>query len=144
MPTLSIIPAPHLETYDDLQQSFGRCLREKNFIERFYEIFLTSHPEIAPMFAGTDFNKQRFALRRGISAAIEHANGSRLAERTVDQMADAHSRSGHVPVPPSLYRHWVESLVTAVRETDPQANEALLERWRKGMGKVVNTFTAHY
>ena len=133
-----------MEAFDDLQQSYGRCLREKNFIERFYEIFLSSHPDIAPMFAKTDFGQQRFALRRGISAAIEHASGSRLTERTINQMADAHSRKGHVPVPPVLYHYWVESLVRAVAETDPQVTDALLERWRRGMSKVVQTFTSHY
>jgi hemoglobin-like flavoprotein len=133
-----------LETFDDLQQSYGRCLREKNFIERFYEIFLASHPDIAPMFEKTDFNTQRFALRRGISVAIEHANGSRLAERTMNQMADTHSRKGSVPVPPSLYRYWVDSLVRTVDEVDPQSSDALLERWRTGMNKVVSTFQAHY
>src|SRR5690606_39010510 len=131
------------ETFDDLQQSYGRCLREKNFIERFYEIFLASHPDIAPMFEKTDFNTQRFALRRGISVAIEHANGSRLAERTMNQMADTHSRKGSVPVPPSLYRYWVDSLVRTVDEVDPQSSDALLERWRTGMNKVVSTFQAH-
>ncbi|MCX7556716.1 globin [Xanthomonadaceae bacterium JHOS43] len=133
-----------METFDDLQQSYGRCLREKNFIERFYEIFLASHPDIAPMFEKTDFNTQRFALRRGISVAIEHANGSRLAERTMNQMADTHSRKGSVPVPPSLYRYWVDSLVRTVDEVDPQSSDALLERWRTGMNKVVSTFQAHY
>ena len=133
-----------LENYDDLQQSYGRCLREKNFIERFYEIFMVSHPDIAPMFAKTDFNTQRLALRRGISAGIEHASGSRLAENTVKRMAEVHSRNGRVPVPPSLYRYWVESLVTAVSETDPQADDKLLERWRKGMNKVISSFTEQY
>lgn len=133
-----------MENFDDLQQSYGRCLREKNFIERFYEIFLGSHPDIAPMFSKTDFSTQRFALRRGISVAIEHANGSRLAERTTNQMADTHARNGRVPVAPALYRYWVESLVKAVAETDPKADEALLERWRKGMNKVVATFCARF
>lgn len=133
-----------LENYDDLQQSYGRCLREKNFIERFYEIFMVSHPAIKPMFDKTDFNTQRLALRRGISAAIEHASGSRLTERTVKQMAEVHSRTGRVPVEPSLYGYWVESLVQAVRETDPQVTDVLLERWRKGMSKVIETFISHY
>lgn len=133
-----------MERFDDLQQSYGRCLREKDFIERFYQIFLDSHPEIASMFAKTDFNTQRFALRRGISVAIEHANGSRLAERTMNEMADAHARKGRVPVRPSLYGHWVDSLIKAVGETDPQANPALLQRWRVGMDKVVAHFTSHY
>lgn len=132
------------DAYDDLQQSYGRCLRTKNFIERFYEIFLASHPDIRPMFATTDFQKQRMALRHGISAAISHAAGSSLSERTVRQMAQVHSREGHAPVPPELYRYWLESLLQAVRETDPEASPELLDRWYQGMSVVVNTFTAQY
>lgn len=130
--------------YDDLQQSYGRCLREKNFIERFYEIFLASHPDIAPMFAETDFQKQRMALRRGISAAISHAAGSSLTKRTIDQMADVHSRAGHAPVPPELYRYWVDSLAQAVSETDPEVTPQLIQRWRQGMSVVTGTFINHY
>lgn len=132
------------DNYDDLQQSYGRCLREKNFIERFYEIFLASHPDIAPMFAKTDFQKQRMALRRGISAAISHAAGSSLSKRTTDQMADAHSRKGHAPVRPELYRYWVDSLAQAVSEMDPEATPQLIARWREGMGIVTDTFVRHY
>src|SRR5574340_674772 len=106
--------------YDDLQQSYGRCLREKNFIERFYEIFLDSHPDIRPMFNKTDFQTQRMALRHGISAAISYASGSSLTKRTIDQMADVHSLKGHAPVPPQLYPYWIDSLVQTVREKDPQ------------------------
>jgi hemoglobin-like flavoprotein len=130
--------------YDDLQQSYGRCLREKNFIERFYEIFLDSHPEIRPMFTKTDFQKQRMALRRGISAAIAHASGSSLSRSTMEQMAHAHSRKGHAPVPPALYSYWIESLVKAVEETDPEASPELLARWRKGMRVVTDMFSADY
>jgi hemoglobin-like flavoprotein len=132
------------DNFDDLQQSYGRCLREKNFIERFYEIFLASHPDIAPMFEKTDFAKQRMALRRGISAAISHASGSSLSQRTTDQMADSHSRQGRTPVPPELYPYWVDSLAQTVSEMDPEANPELLARWRKGMGIVTHTFIKHY
>lgn len=128
------------DTFDDLQQSYGRCLRGKNFIERFYEIFLQSDPRIAPMFASTDFQQQRFALRRGISVAISHAAGSSLARGTIAQMAQTHSRKGRVPVPPELYRFWIESLVQAVTEFDPEVTPGLLGRWRAGMGAVIDTF----
>jgi hemoglobin-like flavoprotein len=130
--------------YDDLQQSYGRCLREKNFIERFYEIFLDSHPEIRPMFEKTDFQTQRMALRRGISAAISYAGGSSLTRRTIDQMADAHSLKGHAPVPPHLYPYWIDSLVRVVKEMDPQATPQLISRWRQGMAVVTDTFIRHY
>jgi hemoglobin-like flavoprotein len=130
--------------YDDLQQSYGRCLREKNFIERFYEIFLESHPSIRPMFEKTDFQTQRMALRHGISAAISYASGSSLTKRTMDQMADVHSRKGHAPVSPDLYPHWIESLVKTVNEVDPQASPELLARWRQGMKVVTDDFSKRF
>ncbi|WP_386066409.1 globin [Tahibacter sp. UC22_41] len=132
------------DNYDDLQASYGRCLRANGFIERFYEIFLASHADIAPMFAKTDFRQQRLALRRGISIAISHAAGTAMVKRSVGEMAQVHSRSGRTPVRPSLYAYWIDSLIAAVREKDPQVNPALLERWRRAMGVVVEGFSASY
>lgn len=132
------------DTYDDLQQSYGRCLRNPGFIERFYELFLESHPDIGPMFANTDFATQRFALRRGISAALSHAAGSTLTKRTMEQMVDVHSRKGRAPVPPALYPYWVDSLLAAVREKDTQADDKLLARWRQAMDRVIGDFVARY
>lgn len=132
------------DTYDDLQQSYGRCLRAGGFIERFYDIFLSSHPDIGPMFAKTDFQQQRMALRRGISAAISHAAGSSLSRRTVEQMAQSHSSKGRTPVRPDLYPYWIDSLIAAVQEFDAQANPALLRRWREAMGMVTKDFSARF
>jgi hemoglobin-like flavoprotein len=132
------------DPFDDLQQSYGRCLRAKGFIERFYDIFLASHPDIAPMFRNTDFQKQRLALRRGISIAISHAAGGSLVKQSMEHMADVHSRRGHAPVPPKYYVHWVDSLLQAIAELDPEFSPALGARWRKGMAVVVETFTARY
>lgn len=132
------------DQFHDLQQSYGRCLRERGFIERFYEIFLASHPDIPPMFANTDFQKQRLALRRGISIAISHAAGGSLVRQSMNRMADVHSRQGHAPVAPHYYGLWVDSLVQAVSELDPRYSEALGRRWRLGMAVVVDTFTGRY
>ena len=130
--------------YDDLQGSYGRCLRAGGFIERFYELFLASHPDISPMFEKTDFRQQRLALRRGISVAISHAEGLGMVQRSVDEMACVHARQGRTPVRPELYGYWIESLLATVREFDPEVTPALLERWREGMSVVVNTFSKRY
>ena len=44
------------DTFDDLQASYGCCLRQGRFIARFYEICMASHPDIAGMFQHTDFS----------------------------------------------------------------------------------------
>ena len=131
------------DQYEDLQQSYGRCLRDKHFIERFYEVFMTSHPAIAPMFAHTDFSKQRMALRRGINVAISHAAASPLSKRATAEMAQVHSGKGRCPVDPALYPYWIDSMLKVIEETDEEANEALMQRWRQAMGVVCATFASH-
>ncbi|MFC4764614.1 globin [Dyella koreensis] len=132
------------DNYDDLQVSFGRCLRQRGFIERFYEILLASHPAIPPMFARTDFRGQRLALRRGISMAISWASGSTMVQRPMQQMIDVHSRAGRAPVEPALYVCWIESLLQAIAEFDTAITPALAARWRAAMQKVVDAFARNY
>lgn len=132
------------DTFDDLQTSYGRCLQHGGFIARFYEIFMGSHPDVPALFDDTDFSKQYIALRRGISAAIAHAGGSTLTRRTMEQMAKAHSRMGHAPVPPALYRYWTESLLQAIRENDHEYTPALEQRWRQALDHTTAHFVSHY
>ena len=142
--SLSIARSGGRANYDDLQVSFGRCLRRHGFIERFYEILLASHPAIPPMFARTDFRGQRLALRRGISMAIAWASGSAMVERPMRQMIEVHARSGRAPVEPALYRCWVDSLLAAIDEFETEATPVLRARWREAMEQVVEAFARSY
>ncbi len=132
------------DTYDDLHQSYGRCLHNGGFIERFYAIFLQSHPEVKAAFAGTDFDRQRRLLRRTLSNSIMYAAGSEIVKREVDKMAEIHSRRGHAPVQPHLYDHWLNSLLKAVGEFDPQFDAQLENRWREAMGCIIGHFASQY
>ncbi|MBA1145822.1 globin [Ectothiorhodospiraceae bacterium WFHF3C12] len=132
------------DEFNDVQRSYGRCLQSNNFIARFYDILMDSHPSMRPMFARTDLGRQRRALRRGITSAILYAGGSDLVSGTIREMAQVHSRAGRAPVKPELYRYWMNSLVQAVNEADPQASPALEKRWRKALTPVIDTFVEHY
>lgn len=133
-----------MDSYDDLQQSYGRCLRDRDFIEHFYQELMLSHPGIPALFAHTDMGKQRVALRRGISIAILHAAGSSLARQAVEKMADVHSKAGRAPVAPLFYTYWLESLLKVIAETDPIADTALMTRWSRAMEVVIQTFVRRY
>ncbi|MBD7988763.1 globin [Luteimonas sp. Sa2BVA3] len=130
------------DDYADLHQSYGRCLRDRDFIGRFYEVFLASNPDVPPLFAHTDFSKQRMALRKGITMAIFHAGGSRVVDRGIGEMGAVHARDGRCPVPAALYGDWIASLLEVVEATDPEATPELMARWREAMGVVVETFKA--
>ncbi|MCC5812158.1 MAG: globin [Ectothiorhodospiraceae bacterium] len=133
-----------MDRYHDVQQSYGRCLQTKRFIDRFYEVLMESHPAMRPAFARTDFSAQRRALRRGISTALMYAGGESFVEEGVATMAHVHSRAGRAPVEPRYYTCWLESLVQTIRESDPQLTPALERRWREAMQVVIQRFTDAY
>ncbi|AKS42589.1 globin [Wenzhouxiangella marina] len=127
-----------------IQGSYGRCLRERGFITRFYELLLERDPRIPDMFKATNWSAQNKALRRGISIALTFAGGSNIVQNSMDQMAEVHSRKGRAPVDPVLYKHWRESLLQAVREFDPRINDALMADWDKALRATTDYFTEHY
>lgn len=132
------------EQYNDLHQSFGRCLKDRDFISNFYERLLGADAAIPLKFEKTDFTQQRTLLRRGISMAISYAEGAEVGARAVDRMAAIHSRKGHAPVEPRLHEHWVDCLVQTINATDPKAGEKLEKRWRTAMKKTIQRFSEVY
>ncbi len=127
-----------------IQGSYGRCLRSKGFISRFYELLQEQDARIPGLFEETDWTKQNKALRRGISIALTFAGGSNIVQGSMDQMADVHSRSGRAPVDPVLYKHWRNSLLQAVEENDPRATPELMADWEKALKMTTDYFTQHY
>ncbi|QOC23423.1 globin [Wenzhouxiangella sp. AB-CW3] len=130
--------------YLAVQASYGRCTRQKGFITRFYELLLDRDERIRKMFSTTDWSQQNRALRRGISIALTYAGGSDIVERSMNEMADVHSRKGRAPVDPELYRHWRESLLQAVEEFDPRLTSELRQDWADALRKTTDYFTAKY
>lgn len=132
------------DQFVDVQNSYGRCLQSGQFIQRFYEIFMDSHPDVRPAFAQTDMGRQRHALRRGISNAILYGGGSPLVQRLIEATAELHSRHGRAPIAPSLYRYWLDSLIQTVREHDPMATPQLEQRWRDAISPTIELFIQRY
>ncbi len=126
------------------KDSFGRCVAKPKFIDRFYEIFLASSPEIKPRFAHTDFAKQKDLLQRGLTMMVMYDGGSETAKMTLDRIGESHSRRGGINIPPNLYRFWIESLIKTISEFDPKFSPEVESAWRHVIQKGVDYITAKY
>lgn len=122
-------------------ESFGRCCVNPRFLDRFYEIFLSSHPAIKPMFQKTNMDKQKSLLRQGLSMIIMHGEGNTFGTRSLDRIAESHGRKG-MNIDPNLYDYWIDSLMKAVKESDPECNPALEAQWREILQKGVKYIIA--
>lgn len=121
---------------EDLQQSLRRCLASADFTGRFYARFLDRDPRIRPLFAQTDLATQQMMLRRGLSVSLSAIAGDPAMQPSFRAMAALHRVGGRVTVDPELYPHWVDCLCETVAESDPQADGALLARWRAVLAAI--------
>ena len=69
-----MVDSKRLETYVG---SLTRCLGMPAFLDRFYEVFLESSPEVAEKFKHTNFARQKVALGQSLYLMVMAAEGVR-------------------------------------------------------------------
>ena len=128
-----------------VSQSYGRCLGQKGFLQRFYDIFLASSPDLAPMFVNTDFEKQVELLRASIAYAITYAENpeNSIAKQKLEAVGETHS-IGKINVKPELYPFWINSLVQTVSEFDPKFSPDIEANWRTAVQPTIDLLKSKY
>lgn len=129
---------------DQVRASLTRCLNRPEFIPGFYRLFLGSSPEIPPMFAHTDMQRQQFMLAASLKTMVLFARTPEGREPDLMRnLAARHDRSQR-NIPPHLYGNWLESLIGAVALHDPEYGLELGQAWRAVMQKGVDYMASRY
>ncbi|MDH3505165.1 MAG: globin [Nitrospirota bacterium] len=132
-----------MEELEAVEHSYGRACLTPHFIDRFYEIFLGSHPSIQPMFKNTDFTKQKQQLRTSVAMMISHLEGKPAGTITLNRIAENHSKK-KLNIQPSLYQYWIDSLVSAAKECDAKWTPDIERAWQKVLRAGVDYITQSY
>ena len=128
-----------LERFDD---SLSRCYANPRFLERFYELFMETSPEARAKFAGTDLARQRRMLKASLVLMMVGAGGKPEGLVHMERIAAVHGKSGH-DIPAHLYGVWLDCLLQAVREYDPQCDDALLATWGRVLEPGIAYMKSH-
>lgn len=121
------MPPTDLELFD---QSLSRCYANPRFLERFYELFTEASPEARAKFANTDMAQQRRMLKASLVLMMLGADGKQEGKVHLERIAGVHGKA-ELDIPAPLYDVWLDCLLKAVREFDPQCTDALLQAWRR-------------
>jgi hemoglobin-like flavoprotein len=113
---------------DSFYRVSGEPEDQRDFLSRFYEIFLAESPEIRVRFDNNDMERQREMLAQSLHEMVDFAT-SRVASDRLGRVADRHSRRQR-DIPPELYEVWLDSLIRTVREMDPLFCEEIELAWR--------------
>lgn len=117
-------------------RSYGRCVLNPKFLDRFYERFTAKSPVIRQMFAKTEMAKQKQLLRSGISFLLQFANGSVYASGKVQELGLSHSRE-HLDIKPLMYPIWLDALMETVEEFDSEFTPETRKEWLVALNRGV-------
>ncbi len=130
-----------LETFD---ASLARCNANPAFLDRFYAIFLASSPKVREKFASTDFVRQKAALQASFHAMLSAARDDTAGPRqNLNDLAERHS-SRQLNIGAELYDLWLDSLLAAVKECDPQYDGQVRDAWERVMMVGIGYLLSRY
>ena len=131
--------------YDAVKSSFSRAMVARpTLMDQFYEIFLSSHPEIKSKFSKVDLDKHKTQMRRAINHAIAFANGSTgVSKKELERIRVVHSKSDK-DASPDLHHFWSDAVVETIAASDPQWEPKLEFLWREVLDKTANFIAEGY
>ena len=117
--------------FEQVRQSYQRCASlGDEFFDSFYANLVDQETAIGQMFAETDMQKQNELIEDGIAQLIHFAEGSKDAETRIRALGQSHSQH-FLNVLPDYYSLWLDSLMLAVKEHDPNYTPELEAHWRE-------------
>lgn len=127
----------------EFSDSLSRCMESEKFLDRFYELFVGSSAEVAEKFKETDFDKQKLALSSSLYMMVMAAQGGDAALAYLDKIALSHARDA-LDIRPELYDVWLDCLLQAASENDPDYCELTEDGWRETMGFGIRVMRERY
>ncbi len=132
------------ETLGSVDASLDRCNQNPRFLDTFYEKFLAASPKVRERFAGTDFERQKRALRGSLWMILLAAEDEeRGPERYLGSLAEMHS-ARHLDIGAELYDLWLDCLLATVAECDPEHTPELRGAWEQVMMVGVRYMVTRY
>jgi len=126
------------------RDSLSRCNQRPEFLERFYELFIDSSPDIRKKFENTDFEVQKRVLRDSLFLMLSAAGTTvGYAHVQLEKLAKRHSHND-LGIKPEWYALWLDTLLQTVAEFDPDYSDAIDAAWRDSMKEGIELLSAGY
>ena len=129
-------------TIECFNDSLERC-QVTPFLERFYDLFLSSSDEVRQKFKGVDMYNQQRMLKVSLYMLMLVSQKGIGGEEYIERVAELHSRSEH-DIPAHLYATWLDCLIQAVSEYDPRFNDEVEQAWRDTLQPGIDYMISRY
>ena len=103
-------------------------IQRDEFLDTFYETFISRSDEIAVKFARTNMQRQKEMLYQSLHHMLDFSV-QRKASEELRRIAERHSVS-QINVEPRMYDIWLDSLIDTAQSFDPRFTEEVELAWR--------------
>ena len=130
---------------ETFRASLGRCQAAPSFLQDFYNLFIASSAEVREKFKHTEFAKQTRILSDSlyIMAVAAESGPEGVEWKELDRLAARHAH-GDLDVRPSLYDTWLDCLLEAARQHDPQFSAEVEDAWRHTLAPGIERLRSQY
>ncbi|MEZ4700988.1 MAG: globin [Rhodothermales bacterium] len=126
------------------RSSLLRCLSNIHFLERFYDTFMASSPEVRNAFAHSDMERQMAMLNASLYQLMNlYEKRDDKARAFIQELGASHGKHGH-QIPPALYDLWLDSLLKTVEECDAQYDASIGQAWREVMSYGIGLMKSNW
>jgi hemoglobin-like flavoprotein len=134
----------NFDSVELVRKSYGRCLKDGNFFDKFYDRFLASSPEVKQKFANTDFAKQKMLINKGVNMMIMYATGDNvIANNVIMRLRETHNVD-NLDIAPRLYQLWKKALMETISECDSEQTDDILSAWDEVLSLGIDHISAGY
>lgn len=133
MPTMGMTSE---QAADAFECSLVRCREAGDFIGAFYERFVGSSKTAQEKFAQTDLSVQKKVLETSLHMMTRACLGRAEGLDHLESVARSHSKR-HLDIAPSLYNHWLETLIATARDFDGEFSERVEKAWRQSLERSI-------
>jgi hemoglobin-like flavoprotein len=126
------------------RDSLSRCIQSPAFLDRFYDLFIESSPDIAQKFANVDMPRLKKVLQDSLFVMLVAAGTETgFAHKELEKLAERHSRR-QLGIDPAWYDLWLRSLMKTVAEQDPEYRPELEDAWRASLKPGIELMKSRY
>lgn len=116
--------------------SFQRARSDPAFIDRFYDRFIASSPEVAALFSGRDVRSIARKLTTTLELLADSARNEPGFDLYLDLLARTHSR---FDISPAMFDAWRTALIETLRDCDPLFDASVETAWNDVIHQVLHT-----
>lgn len=136
-------PAVPAATLQLARASYERCSAVPDFYACFYRNLFRAAPDVEPLFARTDFERQHQLMKHALGLLLAFPAQPDDGAVLLTRVADRHSRRD-LDIRPAQYPSFVDALVQTVAEHDPAFNAEVGDAWRAAIAPGIAFMQGRY